>query len=75
MPSHQLVVLRTFSNHIEADLARSALEAAGIESMVRADDAGGTRPSLWVGSGVQLMVRAEDEPWAAEVLSGSASGT
>ena len=75
MPSYELVVLRTFGNHIEADLARSALEAAGIESMVRADDAGGTRPSLWVGSGVQLMVRAEDEQWAAEVLSGSASDT
>jgi hypothetical protein len=75
MSSDELVVLRTFTNHIEADLARSALEAVGIESMVRADDAGGQRPSFWVGEGVQLVVRAEDAQWAAEVLSASASGT
>jgi hypothetical protein len=75
MSSQELVVLRTFNNHIDADLARSALEAVGIESLVRADDAGGLRPSLWVGSGVQLMVRAEDAKWAEEVLSASASGT
>jgi hypothetical protein len=75
MPSNELVVLRTFTNHVDADLARSALEAAGIESMVRADDAGGMRPSFWVGTGVQIMVRADDAKWAAEVLSASASGT
>jgi hypothetical protein len=75
MSSDELVVLRTFTNHIDADLARSALEAVGIESMVRADDAGGLRPSLWVGNGVQLMVRAEDAKWAEEVLSASASDT
>ena len=75
MSSQELVVLRTFNNNIDADLARSALEAVGIESLVRADDAGGLRPSLWVGSGVQVMVRAEDAQWAEEVLSASASGT
>jgi hypothetical protein len=75
MPSNELVVLRTFTNHIEADLARSALEAVGIESMVRADDAGGLEPGLWVATRVQLVVRAEDQQWAAEVLSASASGT
>jgi hypothetical protein len=36
----ELVVVRTFLSRIEADLAKSALEAAGIEALVQADDAG-----------------------------------
>jgi hypothetical protein len=63
-----LVVLRTFLNDIDAQLARTALEAAEIDSMVRADDAGGMRPHLWVGSGVELVVRAEDVERANEIL-------
>ena len=74
MSSNDLVVLRTFTNHVDADLARSALEAVGIESIVRADDAGGMRPSFWVATGVQLMVRADDATSAEDVLSASASG-
>ena len=63
-----LVVLRTFLNDIDAQLAKTALEAADIDSMIRADDAGGMRPHLWVGSGVELVVRAEDVERANEVL-------
>lgn len=75
MSPDKLVVLRTFNNHIDADLALSALEAVGIESMIRADDAGGMETGLWTGNGVQILVRSQDAEWAAEVLSGSASGT
>jgi len=63
-----LVVVGTFLTTMEAELARGALDAADIESMVSADDAGGMRPGLWV-SGVRLLVRAEDAARAAEVLS------
>jgi len=63
-----LVVLRTFLNDIDAQLAKTALEAADIDSMIRADDAGGMRPHLWVGSGVELVVRAEDVERANEIL-------
>ncbi len=66
--SDDLVVLRTFLNHIEADLAESALEAAGIHCAISADDAGGMRPSLWVGGGVRLLVRQEDVARASEIL-------
>jgi hypothetical protein len=62
-----LQVIRTFINNVDAELARGALEAAGIESMIRADDCGGTRPHLWMG-GVELLVRQEDMPRAEEVL-------
>ena len=75
MRHDELVVLRTFNNHVQADLARGALQAAGIEAMVRADDAGGQEVGLWTGNGVQVLVRAEDAAVAADVLNASASGT
>ena len=55
-------------NRFDADLARSALEAASIDSMLRPDDAGGMRPALWVGRGVEVLVRAEDAERANEIL-------
>ena len=75
MSADDLVILSTFNNHIQADLARSALDAMGIESMVRADDAGGEQPGLWIGEGVQVLVRERDAELAKMVISGSASGT
>jgi hypothetical protein len=63
----RLVVVRTFLNRIDADLAQGALEAAGIDAMVGADDAEGNQPGLWMG-GVRLLVREEDAEEAAEVL-------
>jgi hypothetical protein len=62
-----LVVVRTFSNIFDAQLAKSALEAAEIRSMIRADDAGGMRPHLWQ-AGIELIVRAEDAQRATEIL-------
>lgn len=68
-----LVTVGTFLTHIDADLARSALEAAGIESMIRSDDCGGVRPHLWMG-GIQLLVRDEDAQRAIEILDQEAPG-
>ena len=62
-----LVVVTEFLNRIEADIAHGALEAAGIESYVSADDAGGVRPGLWM-SGVRLLVREADMARAREIL-------
>jgi hypothetical protein len=67
MDHPNLLVVRTFLNNFDAELAKSALDAAGIDSMIRADDAGGMRPHLWV-SGVELVVRAEDAEQANEIL-------
>ena len=72
MSDSELVVVQTFSDRIEADLAASALEAAGIDSFVRADDVGGTRPHMWTTEGVELVVRAEDEAAAREILDTAA---
>lgn len=68
MSGTELVVVGTFLNQIEAEMARSALEAADIESMISADDAGGLRPHLWMG-GVRLLVRAEDAEQAGKILN------
>lgn len=64
-------VVRTFLDHIEADLAISALEAAGIESAVRADDCGGVFARPWSG-GVELLVAPADLALAEDILSNSA---
>jgi len=70
MADSALVVIRTFINDFDAGIARTALEAAGIESMIQSDDCGGMRPHLWMG-GIDLLVRSEDAPFAEEVLSGA----
>ena len=63
-----LVIIRSFGNDIDAQLAHSALEAAGIDSVVRTDDCGGMRPHLQL-SGVDILVREGDQEEAVRVLS------
>ena len=65
-----MIVIRTVLNHVDADLAKSALEAAGIPSVIRADDCGGVRPHLWMG-GVELLVDEPDQAQAEEILGSS----
>lgn len=71
MEDVKLVVVETYRNKVEADLAQGALEAAEIESMVSADDAGGVQPGLWASEGVRLLVRAEDLEEARKILNPS----
>lgn len=69
MPDAELVVVHMFGTRIEAEIAKGALEAAGIDAMIQADTAGGMRTHLaWSGAGFQLLVRDEDVPDAREVL-------
>ena len=67
----EFVVIQTYLNTIEAEVAKSALEAAGIVSMIRSDDCGVMQPSLQMG-GVDLLVRAEDAEAAEEILLAAA---
>jgi putative signal transducing protein len=65
----ELVVVHTFSSQPEADVAKSALDAAGIDAMIQADTVGGMRQHLaWAGTGFQILVRADDVAAAREVL-------
>jgi hypothetical protein len=64
----ELVVVRTFSTMIDANLAKSALDSVGIEAMVQSDDQGGQSPGLAFSRGVQLLVTADDVAAANDVL-------
>jgi hypothetical protein len=59
----------TYPTRGDAELAQSALEAAGIESVVVADDAGGAYPFDLTG-GALLLVDEADAKAAREVLAG-----
>ena len=70
MSDTELVVVRTFLNRIDAEMAHGALRAAHIDSFVSGDDGGGVRPAGWM-AGVRLLVRAEDAERAIEILGAS----
>ena len=64
----ELVVLRTFPTVVEAELAKSALDSVGIDSMVRSDNEGGQSPGLAFSRGVELLVKANDVAAANDML-------
>jgi hypothetical protein len=67
-----LVTIRIFASEFEANIAKSALEAFGIHSIISRDDCGGQRPHLTMTAGIQLVVRSADAGRAEEVLTGQA---
>jgi hypothetical protein len=67
-----LIVVETFTYRHQAELAQTALEAAGISSMISADDAGGEVVGLEFTRGVRLLVRPEDEEQARNILESTA---
>jgi hypothetical protein len=64
-----LVTIRTFASESEANIAKSALDAFGIDNMIGSDDCGGQRPSLTFAEGIRLLVRSADADSARQVLS------
>ena len=69
MDHSKLIVVDRFASQVEADLAKSALESAGIDAMIQADRAGGMRDHLaWSGFGFKMLVREEDASTAHDVL-------
>ena len=68
------IVIETFPNRYLAEMAASFLEAEGIETLILADDAGGTYPPLQFVRGVRLLVAPEDEAQAREILQALEAG-
>lgn len=64
--SADLVTVSTFRSTADAHLAKGILDEAGIESMIRSDNAGGMYPSL---AGADLLVNAEDAEKARAALA------
>ena len=71
MGQSELVIIETFLNRLNADLALGALAAAGIDAVISTDDAGGAYAGV-LSRGVRLLVRAEDADQAKDVLSNAA---
>ena len=65
-----LVVVHAFATGPEADLAKSALEGAGIDAIIQSDATGGVTPHLaFAGGGYKLLVREEDVEDARDLLN------
>lgn len=64
-----MVEVGSYTTRSDAELAQGALEAAGITSVIAADDAGGTYP-FDLSGGARLLVDEADAEDAAAVLSG-----
>jgi len=69
MRESRLVLVQAFGTQSEADLAKSALNGAGIDAIIQADSAGGTRPNIaFATGGFKVLVREKDAAAARDVL-------
>jgi Putative prokaryotic signal transducing protein len=64
----EVVVLKMFSNEIEARMAQQVLEQSGVRAFVFKDDAGGMEPQLQLTGGVRLLVSGADAKRAQQLL-------
>ena len=65
MNSPELITVSTFRSTADAQIAKGILDEAGIDSMIRSDNAGGMYPAI---AGADLLVRAEDVEKATDAL-------
>lgn len=63
------LVLKTFDNEAEAEMAQQMLEQSGVRAFIFKDDAGGMEPQLQLTGGVRLMVSRADAERAREVIA------
>jgi len=63
-----MVVVGTYPTRSDAELAQTALTAAGISSEVASDDAGGAYP-FDLSGGARLLVEEADAEEAAAILA------
>ena len=66
--SEEVVVLKTFNNEIEAEMAQQVLQEGGVSAFVFKDDVGGMEPQLQWCNGVRLVVNRADAQHAHKML-------
>lgn len=66
--SEEVVVIKTFSNEIDATMAQQVLQESGVRAFVFKDDAGGMEPHLQLTGGVRLVINRADLERASEIL-------
>ena len=64
-----MVEVGSYPTRSDAELAQTVLTAAGIPSVLAADDAGGAYPFDLTGGGARLLVDEADAEDAAAILS------
>ena len=69
-----MIQVGTYPTRSDAELAQTALTAAGIPSVIASDDAGGAYPFDLTG-GARLLVEEADAEDATSILAEEASGT
>jgi Putative prokaryotic signal transducing protein len=62
-----MIEVGAYPTRLDAELAQAALEAAGVQSVLTSDDAGGAYP-FDLGGGARLLVDEADAADAAEIL-------
>jgi hypothetical protein len=71
----KLVVVQSFGNRLEAELAKGVLEESGIRAIIQGDTAGRMREHLaWSGAGFKILVREDDAARARDVLTSTVEG-
>jgi hypothetical protein len=66
----QTTQVAAYNTELEADLAVARLADAGIDSLISADNLGGTFPMMqMITGGFKVQVRTKDEDLAREVLA------
>jgi hypothetical protein len=68
-PPEGLVIVGRFENPMEAQMAKGALESAGVECFLVGENANNLLPAAFR---VRLQVRTEDEAAAREMMAQSA---
>jgi Putative prokaryotic signal transducing protein len=68
MREANLVIVQAFSDQWEAEMAKSLLEAAGIDSVIQADSVGGNRPDIAFHTGGYRVVVREKYAAAAHTI-------
>ena len=69
MGNEELDTVATYQLRHEAEIARAALQSAGIDAMVFADNEGGLNPGFFADYGVRLVVRTSDLGDARKLLA------
>jgi hypothetical protein len=69
----RMVVIRSYANEFEAELARAELEAAEIPVQLLTDGLSGVHPHLQFARGIRLAVPASAAEAALELLDAPAA--
>jgi hypothetical protein len=69
-----LITIGTYGTRDEAEVVQGLLASAGIEALIRADDAGGAFPFVLSGT-AQVLVDESDAAAASELLANRADET